>query len=405
MPETIAIIGNGNAAVECIKALRKNGYDGAVEVFASSNLPVYNPMLTSYYVSGEIEYPMMFPYGDSNKVFEDHNAVLHAGSAVTRLSAKNRTLTNSDGLCVNFDKCLISSGASPFVPHFPGSDCNGIYTMRTIEDAIRLKKVMDNKPRKALVVGASMVGIKLVEMFWKIGIEVCLADIAPYIFPLSAHPDCAVVIEERLREMGVRLRFSAGIERAEDQPDGSIRAWFGDGGEPENADLLMACIGVRANVGFIDQDEIETRQAVVVDDHMQTNVPGIYAAGDCCMGIDLLSGEHQVIGLLANARSQGRVAGINMAGGDRAYRGEILHNITHFLGMDFIGIGDVRNYARDEKMYNGRRFAQFFYDDKGALCGANFLDSLADCGVVKNALVKSVRQSLLCAPALVPDSS
>jgi 3-phenylpropionate/trans-cinnamate dioxygenase ferredoxin reductase subunit len=387
--KAIAIIGNGIAAVECVKALRQSGDDREIHVFGAGSLPPYNPMLTSYYAAGKIEYATMFPYGDSQGIFTDHGVILHLGAPVTKLSVKERTVTNAQGFTLSFDQCLIASGASPFIPPFPGSDGKNIYPMRTAEDAIRLKAALEKKPKKALVVGASMVGIKLVELFHHLGVAVCLADMAPRIFPLAAHPDCAAIIEERLRSMGVALRFSAGIEGVEARPEGGIQARFSDGGPPEEADLLMACIGVRANTGFIDRTEIEARQGILVDRYQRTSAPGVFAAGDCCMGLNLLTGESQVIGLLANARKQGRIAGLNMAGQEAAYTGEIPHNITHFMGMDFIGIGEVKDYTREEKRCDSTHYAQFFYRGD-TLCGANMLDNLEDCGVIKNELVKQL---------------
>lgn len=386
-----AIVGNGAAAVECFKALRANGYTGEIDVYAAGELPVYNPMLTSYYAAGKIPYDTMFPYGNDFSVFEENAVTLHKNTPIAKVNAKDRTLLSEAGEVFPFDTCLIATGARVFVPPFPGSDLPRVFTMRTVEDAVRLHDFMETKPKKALVVGASMVGIKLVELFEKAGVECCLADMAPYIFPLAANEECAHFIEQRLVDKGVRLRFAAAIERAEETENG-IRAWFKDSDEPEEADLLLMCIGVRANSGIVDPGEIETKQGIFVDERMQTNVPGIYAAGDVAQGLNLMTGEKQVIGLWANARNQGRTAGTNMAGVHREYRGELLHNITHFMGMDFVGIGEVREFDESRKSVSDCHYAQLFYKDN-KLCGANFLDMFESCGVLKNMLVKSLSQA------------
>jgi assimilatory nitrate reductase electron transfer subunit/3-phenylpropionate/trans-cinnamate dioxygenase ferredoxin reductase subunit len=262
--------------------------------------------------------------------------------------------------------------------------------MRTVEDAIRLKEAMTRAPKKALVIGASMVGIKVMELFYKAGVEVCLADMAEHIFPLSAHPECARVIEERLEQKGIKLRFGAGIEKVEETSRG-IRGYFEDSTESEEADLLVMCIGVKANAGLVDRMQVAVDRGILVDEHMRTSVPGLYAAGDVAQGKNLLSGESEMIGLWSNARSQGRTAGKNMAGGNEPFRGNIPHNITHFMGMDFVGIGTVSGYDRMEKKYDGETYIQLFWKD-GLLAGANFLDSYTGSGVVKNALMKGLRR-------------
>lgn len=402
-----AIVGNGAAAVECFKALRRYGFAGGIDVYAAGELPVYNPMLTSYYAAGKIPHAMMFPYGDNFDVFDEYGVTLHKNTPIAKVSAQERTLTGAGGEAFAYDQCLIATGARVFVPPFPGWDGARVFTLRTVEDAVRLRAAMASGPKKALVVGASMVGIKLVELFRKAGVACCLADMAPHIFPLAAGEACARFIERRLEDSGVRLRFSAAIERCEETEDG-IRAWFAGSGEPEEADLLLMCIGVRANTGLVDPGEVAVQQGILVNERMETSAAGLWAAGDVAQGLNLLSGEKQVIGLWASARNQGRTAGANMAGALGAagrpallpgsagqpveYRGEVLHNITHFMGMDFVGIGEVREFDESVGSESDCHYARLYYKE-GRLCGANFLDLFEDCGVVKNLLVKSLAES------------
>ncbi len=343
-------------------------------------------MLTTYYVAGKIGFDGLFPYGSSGAFSERYGVNVHAGSLVVALDAVGKVVANQEGFELKYDQCLIASGASPVLPRIEGIDSPWVYTMRTVEDAIRLKEALVERPRRALVVGASMVGIKLVELFHGAGMDVCLADLAEHIFPLAAHPECARVIEDRLRDRGVTLRLGAGIQRVEETP-GGVRAYFGDGGESVEADLLMMCIGVRANVGFVDRNQVEVKQGILVDERMRASADGLYAAGDVAQGKELLSGGQQIIGLWANARYQGRTAGRNMAGGDALFSGNVPHNITHFMGMDFVGIGNVRDYDRMERQSDGKSLVQLFWKD-GFLVGANLLDSYTEAGIIKNALVK-----------------
>ena len=389
MGKRAVLIGNGGAAVECMLALRRYGYDGRIDVFAETDLPVYNPMLTSYYAAGKIDYPVMFPYGNDLSVFDRAEAVFHPRCPVTRLDGRGHLVETADGDIYPFDHCLIASGARAFVPPFPGSDSRRMFTMRTAADAVAVHEAMKAlKPRKALVVGASMVGIKLVELFYKAGVDCVLADMAPSIFPLAASERCAHYIEDRLRRKGIGLLFGAGIERLEETESG-VRAYFKGLPDPVEADIVMMCIGVRANLDFVDKEEIACKQGVLIDTHMRSNLPGIYAAGDCAQGYNLLTGEPQIIGLWANARMQGKTAGANMAGADVQYPGEILHNITHFMGMDFIGLGDVKEHTDVRQAMNDRQYAELFYRD-GELVGANFVDLIESSGVLKAAMRRAL---------------
>ena len=388
--KNIIIVGNGCAGAECIKALRESGYTRKIHLFTDSKWSIANPMLTTYYVAGKIGFDGLFPYGADQEFYRQYEVDVYPESPVVALDAGQKVVVAKSGLKLKYDKCLVATGATPVLPSVEGIGSDRIYTMRTVEDAIRLKETMTKKPKKTLVIGASMVGIKVAELLYQAGMEVCLADLARHIFPLAAHPECAQIIEERLDRKGIKLRLGAGIEKVEEMP-GGVRAYFTGSTEGEEADLLAMCIGVKANCGFLSRKQVAVDRGILVDEQMRTNMPGLYAAGDVAQGRDLLSGGTQMIGLWANARYQGRTAGRNMAGGSEMFPGNIPHNITHFMGMDFVGIGDVNNADRMEKRHDGKRFLQLFWRG-GVLTGANFLDCYTESGAVKNALIKGLRQ-------------
>jgi 3-phenylpropionate/trans-cinnamate dioxygenase ferredoxin reductase subunit len=389
--KSMVIVGNGCAGAECIKALRESGYNEKIHLLTDSRWPVSNPMLTTYYVAGKIGLEGLFPYGASQEFYLKYGVDVYTESPVVALDAEQKVVCAKSGLELKYDKCLIATGATPVLPPIEGIGSDRIYTMRTVGDAIRLREALTKTPKKALVIGASMVGIKVMELFYKAGVEVCLADLARHIFPLAAHPDCARIIEERLVQEGIKLRFGAGIERVEETACG-VRAYFKDSAESEEADLLMMCIGVQPNTSFVDRKQVAVDRGILVDERMRTSMPGLYAAGDVAQGKNLLSRGSEMIGLWNNARYQGRTAGRNMAGGNELFPGNIPHNITHFMGMDFVGIGDVEAHDRTEKKYDGKRYIQLFWKD-GFLNGANFVDSYTESGVIKNALIKGLRQN------------
>lgn len=388
--EKIVIVGNGCVGAECTIALRQSGFDGKIHIVTNNKWPVANPMLTTYYLAGKIGFDGMFPYGTNREFYQKYDVNVLAGSPVATLDAEQKIVTCKSGLALNYDQCLVSTGATPFLPPVEGMDSDKVYTLRTVDDAIRLREAIAAKPKKALVVGASMVGIKLVELFYDAGVEVCLADLAQHIFPMAAHPQCARVIEERLRKKGIKLRFGAGVEKVE-EISRAVRVHFNDSSKTEVADLLVMCTGIRANVEFMDTKQVATDKGILVDDHMRTNSPGLYAAGDVAQGMDALQ-RVQIIGLWANARYQGRTAGRNMAGGDETFPGDIPCVITRFMGMDFVGIGYVNGMDSIQQKYDGKRFVQLFWKD-GRLVGANLFDSYAESGVIKSALIKGLRQT------------
>lgn len=383
---TICIVGNGCAAMECLKSLRDKGYGGALHLFADSIWPSYNPMLTTFYATDKMDFETFFPYGWD--IYKEHKVYLHLGSRVIEVDACKRTVKNEAGIKIYYDQCLIASGAKAMLPPIPGIKSKKVYTMRTIEDSIALRQALRDHPRKALVIGASMVGVKVVEALHKIGVEVCLADLADSIFPLAAHPACARIIHERLEQKGIKLRFGAGIERIEESAAG-LQAYFCGNNEPEEADLLVMCIGTKANLDFLDKDQVAMDRGILVNTCQRTNIPTLYAAGDVAQGVNLLTGEKQIIGLWANARYQGRTAGLNMLGIEDEYPGSIPHNITRFLDMTFVGIGDMWHGDREEKQFDGCTYRHFVWKNE-QLIGVNLLDNSTEAGVFKQALLKGL---------------
>lgn len=386
------IIGFGCAGYYAAKTIRESDPEGKITVFSDHDSPPYNPMLTTYYVAGKIPFESMFPFGDMEKIRSELSLDLRSGTKVVSVNPKDKEVVLEDGSREGFDRLLIATGASAFSPRFDGLDPSDAFFMRTLDDAKKLKSELDTvKHTKALVVGASMVGIKVVELLVARGIDTTLADMAPKMFPLAAYDDVAAEIGRRIEEKGVHLALGCAMESAE-KTEGGYLCHMSDKSTIE-ADLIVLCIGTRANVALVDRNEIKVNRAIVVDDRMETSVPGIFAAGDCCEGHELQSNETMIIGLWANAAHQGTTAGANMAGTNRQFEGNFMHNITHFMDMDFIGFGDNRiegDVLTSGDIHNGLFVKAVLKDDM--LAGVNILDNYRISGAIKNYLYRIMEE-------------
>lgn len=383
MSGTMMILGNGCAGAECAIALRENGYDGVIQMFGDNNLPPANPMLTTYYASKRIDWETMFPYGMD--FYERYGVEFHGDEPVEELLNMEHKIRTAKGT-YEYVKCLAASGASAVMPPIPGCGSGKVLTVRTPQDAKALEAAGEARPRYVLVVGASMVGIKVVEMFANQGAEVTLADLAPGIFPLAASEACAAKIEEDLRRRGIHLLFSAQLSAVEERADGKLLAKFQDG-TGVVCDYLVMCVGVRTNLGFVNNRSLAVERGILVDGDMRSSDPDVFAAGDVAQAMNLSTGHPAIIGLLANARDQGRVAGFGMMGKKAAFPGSFPHNITHYFDIDFVGIGDVRHFDAERRYEKDGQFCQFFYT-KGRLTGINTLGKMLPSGVVKNLMMK-----------------
>lgn len=382
--DTVAIIGFGCAGYHCAKAMREKGFSGEIHVFTENSFPPANPMLTTYYVAGKISLDELFPFGNLSEISSKLALTFHLNTKVIKVDAKKKiTLCNGEEL--SFDKILISTGAGCIIPNIDGITSENVYYMRTVDDAIRLKQRLEKgNIEKAVVVGASMVGIKAAEIFNIMGIPCVMVDLAPYIFPMAATKEIAEEIQKRIEEKGIEFIFGTGITGIQEKKKGLSLLLDSQAIE---SDIVVMAIGTKPSISFINSNEIKIDNAILVDSKMETSVNGIYAAGDCCTTYNIQNDCDQVFGLWANAGYQGRVAGETMAGHISDFSGNILNNITNFMGLDFVSIGDVNaqgrkiTWQKEDFMFNA-------IENEGNLLLVNILNNHAISGAIKNYMVK-----------------
>lgn len=382
---TYGIVGFGTAGYHAVKAIRQRDPEGQIDVYCDTGMAPYNPMLTTYYAAGRLSYEGLFPYGSLEDICRE-TGINYIAATVRQVCAEEKCIKTDTG-SQSYDRILIATGARAFGPPVKGAGEQDVFFMRNVDDAQRLKdRMASGTVKSALVVGASMVGIKVVELLNKAGVATCLADLAEYIFPLAAYRDVGQAIQRRVERQGITLKFQTTVDHVEQGPQGQV-AIMTDGSTVPS-DIIVLCIGTRANVELV-KDQVAINRGIIVNTKMETSVPGIYAAGDCCEGNNLQSGETQIIGLWANANHQGTMAGTGMAGGEGAFEGNILHNITHFMDMDFIGFGD--NRIQGDTLEFGSLEDGLFVRlvcANGRVAGANILDNYRISGVIKNYMLR-----------------
>lgn len=397
-----AIVGFGGAGYHAAKAIRERDPAGEIHVYSDTGFAPYNPMLTTYYVKGSLPYEALFPFGDLERIAADLRLELHPNCPVTGLAGDSRTLRLSDGSEVPFDEVLISTGASAVMPPIPGLDLPGVIKMRTVDDAVGLKNRLDSgKVKDALVIGASWVGIKVVEDVVERNIPCTLVDGAPWMFYVAAFPSTAQRAQKDLEARGVTVSCNQMLDHIEADENGRLTAIM-QSGSRFSADLVAVCIGVRTNTGFLKDSGLAQGRGITVDRRMATNCPHVYAAGDCCEAVDIQSGQHRNIGIWYNACKQGAVAGTNMAGGAAEFDANILCNLAHYLDYDFICLGDVSACTDSDQVYeyeDERYYIRAVRRGDAIVC-INMIGSAGSNGLVRNLFIKSIEN-----PHAKPDLS
>ncbi len=388
-----AIIGFGGAGYSAAKEIRKLDKSAEIHIYSDTDIGPYNPMLTTYYVKEAIPYEGMFPFGSLEKIEKELELQVHREFPVVGIDAEEKKLIFRDTSSDVFDEILISTGASAIMPPVPGINLPGVFKMRTAQDAVDFKHVLDEeKAKSCLVIGASWVGIKVVEDVVLRNLACTLVDGAPWMFYTAAFEGTSKRAQKDLEAKGVTVSCGQMLTAIEQNEDGSLTAVM-KSGDRFTADLIAMCVGVRTNTAFVKDSGIEMNRGILVNSRMQTNCAGIYAAGDCCEAVDTQSGKPRNIGVWLNAVQQGRVAGANMAGRDVEFDANVLLNLAHYLDYDFISIGDISGCSPEDPVYEyeDERYYIKVVTKQGRIQCLNVINSADSNGLLKNIFIKALK--------------
>lgn len=326
------IIGNSAAAVGAVEAIRENDKNGQITIISKEPYHVYSRPLISYLLAGKIGDDDMY-YRDMG-FYEDNN-VEFINSTVQTIDTDSRSVI-MDGGNVEYDKLLIATGGTPFVPPTEGSEKEGVFTFTTWDDAKAIEARLSDV-KKAVVIGGGMIGIKSSEALQARGIEVTIVELADSILSTVFDDIASMIAKDHLEMLGIRIITANSVSKIEG--DGSVSGVILSDGENIDCDLVIFAIGVRPNVDVAKDTMIDINKGIVVDEGMQTSVKGVFAAGDVSEAYDRVICEKRPLPIWPLAYKQGKIAGSNMAGGSKEYDGGFVMNSIELIDLPTISFG------------------------------------------------------------------
>lgn len=369
------IIGNGVAATGCVEGIRSADPEGKITVISGENRPVYCRPLISYYLEGKAT-PEKMNYR-SEGFAEKMNCEFIYGKQAVQLRQDDKTVVLDDGTVLPYDEVCIATGSVPFAPPFAGLDTvEKQFSFMTMDDALALDAAV-NKDSRVLIVGAGLIGLKCAEGLHGRVASITVCDLADRVLSSILDTRSAAVMQQHLEENGIHLLLGDTVSRFEKNV-ASMRS----GAEVE-FDVLVLAVGVKANTALARQAGAEVNRGILVNEKMETTVPGIFAAGDCTEGMDASLGQRRVLAILPNAYLQGRCAGINMAGGSAVHDRAIPMNSLGLLGLHAMTAGTAFSEADGGSMVEEKSEAgwkRFFVKD-GYLTGFMLLGDVDRAGI------------------------
>lgn len=332
------IAGSSHAALEAAAAIRMFDPEGSLVMATADHRLPYSPTVLPYVVSGRTA-PEGAILRDAAWMDANHIGYL-AGRPVAAVDILRHRLSLADGEVWGFEKLLVASGARPVIPPIPGIDSVAHYVLRSMEDAIALKAGL-GKARRAVVLGAGLVGLHAAETMVKADIAVTVVEMRPQVLPGYFDSAAARFIEETFLDKGVAMMMGVSAVSVAAHSDGFVME-LSDGATIEG-DLLLVAAGVRPVTDFLAGTGVEIGQGILVDPRMRTSTAGIWAAGDVTQHDQFLDDRKAVAGILPNAVEQGRIAGADMAGdsGYKPFPGAVPLNTFTFFGNRAVSVGVV----------------------------------------------------------------
>ncbi len=358
VPEKFVIIGGGIAGLTAAEAFREKVTEGEITIVNEEpGLPYYRLNLTRY-LAGEIK-PTSLPIRPQ-QWFEESNIKLIDGTSATDLDPEAGKIQLSNGNELSYDRLLLCPGSHPYTPPIPNSQLPKIKTLRTKEDADEILEQIASGA-KCTVVGGGVLGIETAGALARRGGDVTLLESHEWLMPRQLNRSAAERVKKHLQSLGVKLKENARTSRFNGSADNGLESIELQSGEEIPADLAILATGVRPNTALARKAGLEVDTGIVVDNHLRTSRPSIFAAGDAA--------EHNgtLYGLWNPSQFQGKIAGINAGGGSLEFGGMPRNNTLKLAGIDVCSIGEIHahdgSYLTMEEDRENMFCRLIFHDD------------------------------------------
>ncbi|MBI4234594.1 MAG: NAD(P)/FAD-dependent oxidoreductase [Chloroflexi bacterium] len=333
MPKYV-IVGNSAGGIAATETIREVDPRGSITVVSEEPYPAYSRPAIAEFLMGERTFDERMLFRD--KEFYSRNRVeTRLGTKALQLNVPGRTVALDNGENLPFERLLLATGGTPIMPPMPGLDLRGVHTFVTLDDARRLLQAMREGAERVVVVGGGLIGCSLTHaLLRRGGVQVTMVELRERILTSMMDAAASQRMEARLQELGVRLLTGRSVARV--LPDAKATGVGGvllDNGEEVPCDLVGMAVGVRPRVELAQGTPIRVGRGFLVDQYMETSVPGIYACGDAVEAHDFIYKAPRVVAIWPNAFIGGRIAGFNMAGAPAQYDGCTAMNALSYFDL------------------------------------------------------------------------
>ncbi|AFQ43756.1 NAD(P)/FAD-dependent oxidoreductase [Desulfosporosinus meridiei] len=393
---TYIVVGNSAAGLFAAEEIRKHDSQSELIVLTAEQEPSYSRCLTTYFLTGDI--PVSQLYLRTPDFAERLNLTILYGVKVSGIDPQQQIVRSADGQEWHYDKLLLAMGSSAKKLAIPGAKLPEVFTLRTMDDALAINKLLEQGVQRAVIIGGGLVSLKSAYALRKRGLDVTVAVSSGQILSQMLDTKAAGLIQEHLRINGLKVLL--GTEAlsilGKDHVQGVLVS-------PETelaADLVIVGKGVRPNIQDLGDLGFNIGYGLQVNSSLETNLPNIYAAGDLAETWDLVRQTFTLNATWPNAATQGRIAGANMCGKEEVYPGSLGLNSVDFFGLSAVSVGITKlsdsqkpdNWTEEEnlKIVGDKPNYRKLIWQEDLLKGFILVGDISQCGVLTS-LIKAGR--------------
>lgn len=365
------IIGTSAAGLSAAKRLALLAPQDEIIVISDEAVLPYNKCHLASYLAGEKQELDVLTMQEQE--LDSKGIRFHLGVRVINIDTDAQEITCNDGSVFRYDTLFIGTGSSPKIPpilHI--RHCQGVYTFHSLQDTQKLLHLKaEKKLNEVVIIGAGLSGLECADALIAHGVRVHVVELRERVLAEQVNRAGADLIQAQMKASGVHFYSSEQVMQIEHE-DGAVRGLLLGNGRSIPTDTVIVAAGLKPNTELLGNTPIELEMGhIIVNQHMQTNMPGIYAGGDCCMVIDQISGKRIPSRTWSDAMLQGMTAAFNMAGQARVYPGAVVITSSAFFGLKFATAGAVVDIPADCEVHEASSADSYelFVTRQGILVG------------------------------------
>jgi len=324
------IVGNGVAGTTAAENIRELDGDGKIDILTDESTLFYTRIRLPDYIAGEVEKEELILH--KPQWYQERGIEVHLEESVHEIDPEKREIQTTKGTTCPYDRLLLATGSHSFVPPVKGADKGGVFTLRSIKDAQRIRDYA-LKAKRAVLIGGGVLGLEAGNGLRSLGMEVAVVEFFPRLLPRQMDVAGAELLKKEMETMG--FSFYLGAKSQEIIGREKVEGLLLEGAQIIPCDMVLISAGVRPNLDLAKKLGLGVDKGVLVNDRLETEMPDVYAAGD------LIQHRGVLYGIWPASEKQGRIAGGNMAGGNAVYEGTVMSNRLKVVGIDLVSSGDI----------------------------------------------------------------